>query len=237
MFSVNGEFIACEQSSTLPACYEPLIALTFLKMLTCKWEQTPSSISVFRDITQKAYCYYTHQLFMVFKSHLLCSLADYCFIMLSTENAKYLGKNQAVALLNALKSSWESSLHTLMNSPGNMSSSGLSSLLASDNLLPSFFIVFVFWFLKKNLDKHHPTLFSLQVVSGRLANPDSKGSCLKCGLPVSFSILNVLIRIAKSIIIFTEFIEHISWHKEAYVKQNSCRYPSVCTTVFVTKWI
>lgn len=44
----------------------------------------------------------------------------------------------------SLKSSWESSLYTLMNNPeNNMLPSGLSSWLASDNILSSFSISFL----------------------------------------------------------------------------------------------
>lgn len=37
----------------------------------------------------------------------------------------------------------------------------------------------------------------------------------------------------KSNTIFIMLIERICWHSEAFVKQNSHMYPSVCTTVFV----
>lgn len=62
-------------------------------------------------------------------------------------------------------------------------------------------------------------------------NLGSQGSCLKCGLPVRrFAILTVLIRIPKNVTILIVLIEHIFWHSEAYVKQNSvsCLYNCVC---------
>lgn len=63
-----------------------------------------------------------HQLFMFFKSHLLCSLELLLYYPKHTHTKK--GKNQAVALLNvsaklSLKSGWNSLVQILLNNAEN----------------------------------------------------------------------------------------------------------------------
>lgn len=114
--------------------------------------------------------------------------------------------------------------------------SGLSSWLASYNLLCSFSISLSS--LKKNPDKHLPNLVSFQEKSGWSVNLDSEGSCLKMWhYCKSFANLTVLIWVQKCIIIFMVLIVHIWWCSEAHVEQNSHVHPSVCTTVFVKEII
>lgn len=57
---------------------------------------------VLKNDTIKAHCYWTHQLFMFFKSDLLCSLANYCFITLSPKKPEYLKRDQAVGMAECL---------------------------------------------------------------------------------------------------------------------------------------
>lgn len=134
MFSVKGESIACKQTSAFPACYELPIAYTFLKNANLQMRLDPFKyFCVLKNYKIKAHCYWTHQLFMFFKSDLLCSLANYCFITLSTKKAKILREQSGcwrrwMSWCCSVKSGLESSLYTLMNNPENFLNSVLGLL-------------------------------------------------------------------------------------------------------------
>lgn len=129
----------------------------------------------------KAHCYWTHQLFMFFKPDLLCSLANYCFITLSTKKAKMLWEKSVswhywMFQFCSLKSGLESSLYILMNSPENF----------LDSVLGLFHIIFIShqFVLRKSPNNCLPNFTSFLERSDRSVNLDSGGSCLKPGISV-----------------------------------------------------
>lgn len=141
---------------------------------------------VLKNDTIKAHCYWTHQLFMVFKSDLLCSLANYCFITLSTKKAKILREkldcwHHWMSQCCSMKSGLDSSLYTLMNNPEDF----LDSVLGLVHIVfcVHFPSVCLLW-TKPPKNKHLPNLVSFLEISDRSINPDSERSCRICGISV-----------------------------------------------------
>lgn len=121
---------------------------------------------VLKNDTIKAHCYWTHQLFMFFKSDLLCSLASYCFITLSTKKPEYLERNQALGITVCLSFAHSGlTVSIVCSNEQSRKLSGLSFWLASYNLLCSLSISLSS--LKNIPNKHLPSLVSFLEISDR----------------------------------------------------------------------